>query len=99
MKETDMANSLLENCRKSLALAGAVGVLAGAAVTSRSQTSALGPVDYINPLIGTAPMMDKEHLGNNPAPNEDLYYGSVNPGAKVPDPNGNLALGPVSGFD
>lgn len=64
-----------------------------------SQDASLRPVDYINPLIGTAPMLDKDHLGNNPATNEDLYYGSVNPGAKVPDPNGTLMLGPVSGFD
>ncbi len=66
---------------------------------SRSQTVQLRPVDYVNPLIGTAPMLDKDHIGNNPAPNEDLYYGSVNPAAKTPDPNGTLQLGPVSGFD
>ena len=70
-----------------------------AATTAVAQNTSLRPVDYINPLIGTAPMLDKDHIGNNPATNEDLYYGSVNPGAKVPDPNGTLCVGPVSGFD
>ncbi|MHA4812174.1 GH92 family glycosyl hydrolase [Flavitalea flava] len=56
-------------------------------------------VDYVNPLIGTAPLADKEYLGNNPAPGEELYYGCVNPGAMVTEPNGKLCVGPVSGFD
>lgn len=37
------------------------------------------PVDYVNPLIGRAPMTNKEYLGNNPAPGEELYSGTVNP--------------------
>jgi putative alpha-1,2-mannosidase len=57
------------------------------------------PVDYVNPLIGTAPMTDKEYLGNNPAPGEELYSGTVNPCAMVPDPAGYLCVGPVTGFD
>jgi putative alpha-1,2-mannosidase len=56
-------------------------------------------VEYVNPLIGTAPMPDKEFLGNNPSRGEELYYGTVNPGAMVPDPNGFLQVGPVTGFD
>ncbi|HZL08373.1 MAG TPA: GH92 family glycosyl hydrolase [Prolixibacteraceae bacterium] len=57
------------------------------------------PVDYVNALIGTAPLPDKKYLGNNPAPGEELYYGCVNPGAMVPNPNGKVCAGPVSGFD
>jgi hypothetical protein len=57
------------------------------------------PVDYVNPLIGTAPMTDKEYLGNNPAPGEELYYCCVNPGAMVPNTSGHLCVGPVSGYD
>ena len=57
------------------------------------------PVDYVNSLIGTAPMTDKEYLGNNPAPGEELYSGTVNPCAMVPDPGGYLCVGPVTGFD
>ena len=57
------------------------------------------PVDYVNPLIGTAPITDKEYLGNNPAPGEELYSGTVNPCAMVPDPAGYLCVGPVTSFD
>ena len=57
------------------------------------------PVDYVNPLIGTAPISDKQYLGNNPAPGEELYSGTVNPCAMVPDPEGYLCVGPVTGFD
>lgn len=57
------------------------------------------PVDYVNPLIGTAPLADKEYLGGNPVPGEELYTGTVNPGAMVPDPNGYVCAGPVTGFD
>jgi ASPIC and UnbV len=45
-------------------------------------------VDYVNPLIGTAPVTDKEYPGNNSAPGEELYSGTVNPCAMGPDPNG-----------
>ena len=57
------------------------------------------PVDYVNTLIGTAPITDKEYLGNNPARGEELYSGTVNPCAMVPDPAGYLCVGPVTGFD
>ncbi len=57
------------------------------------------PVDYVNPLIGTAPLTDKEYLGGNPVPGEELYTGTVNPGAMVPDPHGFVCVGPVTGFD
>ena len=44
-------------------------------------------------------MTDEKYLGNNPAPGEELYYGCVNPGAMVPDVNGKVCVGPVSGYD
>ena len=55
------------------------------------------PVDYVNPLIGTAPPIDEEYLGNNPPEGEELYYGSVIPGAAAPD--GVVKLGPDTGFE
>jgi len=90
---------MLNNSIKSIIKTSAIGAFLFAATTVNAQKKQLRPVDYVDPLVGTAPMLDKDHLGNNPAPNEDLYYGSVNPAAKVPDPNGTLQLGPVSGFD
>ena len=70
-----------------------------AAESGRVSGTQLRPVDYVNPLIGTAPITDKETIGNNPSPGEQLYTGTVNPGALVPDPNGNLEVGPVSRYD
>ncbi|ETZ19233.1 GH92 family glycosyl hydrolase [Pedobacter sp. V48] len=90
---------MLSNYKRSWITAGSVAALLFTAITVKAQKKQLRPVDYVDPMVGTAPMLDKEHLGNNPAPNEDLYYGSVNPAAKVPDPNGTLQLGPVSSFD
>ncbi len=55
------------------------------------------PVDSVNPLIGTAPFEDAEYLGNNPPEGEELYYGSVVPGAMAPD--GTVKLSPDTGFD
>jgi putative alpha-1,2-mannosidase len=55
------------------------------------------PVDYVNPLIGTAPPEDKEYLGNNPPEGEELYCGAVVPGAMAPD--GTVKLSPDTDFD
>lgn len=77
-------------------------ILALFCLTIKAQTIKPGtiePVDYVNTLIGTAPLPDKEYLGNNPAPGEELYSGTVNPGAMVPEPNGKVCAGPVSGYD
>ena len=90
-----MSTIIHKNCKRAVSHIGFIFALFFIVPLSQAQT----PVEYVNPLIGTAPMLDKDHLGNNPAPGEDLYYGSVNPGAKVPDPNGPLCVGPVSGFD
>jgi putative alpha-1,2-mannosidase len=56
-------------------------------------------VDYVNPLIGSAAMLDPRYIGGNPAPGEELYTGTVNPGAMVPDPKGYVCVGPVTGYD
>jgi hypothetical protein len=50
------------------------------------------PVDYVNPLIGTAPPEDKEYLGNNPPEGEELYCGVVVPGMLRPTEE-ELSLG------
>lgn len=55
------------------------------------------PVDYVDALIGTAPFQDKQYLGNNPPKGEELYYGSVVPGAMALD--GTVKLSPDTGFD
>jgi putative alpha-1,2-mannosidase len=55
------------------------------------------PAQLVNTLIGTAPPDDPEFLGNNPPKGEELYYGSVVPGATALD--GTVKLGPDTGFD
>lgn len=57
------------------------------------------PVDYVNPMIGTGALSDKEYVGDNPVPGEQIYTGTVNPGAMVPDPEGYVCVGPVTGYD
>jgi putative alpha-1,2-mannosidase len=84
---------------KNASIAGAAIALPGRVSASPSAATRLRPVDYVNPLIGTAPITDKETVGNNPAPGEQLYTGTVNPGALAPDPNGNLEVGPVNRYD
>jgi putative alpha-1,2-mannosidase len=73
--------------------------LLSVAMTSWSQANPLRPVDYVDPMIGTAPLSDKEYAGGNPVPGEQIYTGTVNPGAMVPDPNGYVCIGPVTGYD
>ena len=67
------------------------------ASTVPAQPVSRQPVDYVNPLIGTAPFEDTEYLGNNPPKGEELYCGSVVPGAVAPD--GTVKLSPDTGFD
>ena len=55
------------------------------------------PADFVNPFIGTAPPEEKQFLGNNPPPGEELYYGCVSPAAMTVDPV--VKLGPNTGFD
>lgn len=49
------------------------------------------PVDYANPLVGTAPLDDQKVIGNAPPPGEQLYSGFTSPGAVLPQGPTNLA--------
>ncbi|MGA2114767.1 MAG: GH92 family glycosyl hydrolase [Bryobacteraceae bacterium] len=52
------------------------------------------PVDYVNALVGTAPLDDPALIGNAPPPGEELYTGMTSPGAVLP--HGVVDLGPVN---
>lgn len=52
------------------------------------------PVDYANPLVGTAPLDNPELIGNAPPPGEELYTGFTLPGPALP--HGQVNLGPVN---
>ncbi len=80
-----------------LALSGIAGGAAGQGAQKR-------PVDYANPLVGTAPLADPKLIGNAPPPGEQLYSGFTSPGAKLPHSptemapmNANLPLQYVAG--
>jgi hypothetical protein len=52
------------------------------------------PVDYVNALVGTAPLDDPALIGNAPPPGEELYTGMTSPGAVLP--HGVVDLSPVN---
>lgn len=56
--------------------------------------SAKTPVEYANPLVGTASLDDPELLGNAPPPGEEAYTGFTFPGPALP--HRSILLGPVN---
>ena len=46
-----------------------------------AQTTSKRPVDYANPLVGTAPLDNQKLIGNAPPAGEQLYSGFTSPGA------------------
>lgn len=52
------------------------------------------PVDYANPLVGTAPLDDPQLIGNAPPPGEEIYTGFTLPGPALPHREVNL--GPLN---
>jgi len=52
------------------------------------------PVDYANPLAGTAPLDNPKLIGNAPPPGEELYTGMTSPGAVLP--HGAINLSPIN---
>ena len=57
-------------------------------LTSARAQSAPGsnkrPVDYVNGLVGSAPLDNQKLIGNAPPPGEPLYTGMTRPGAVLP---------------
>ncbi|HZI32261.1 MAG TPA: glycoside hydrolase family 92 protein, partial [Candidatus Binatia bacterium] len=52
------------------------------------------PVDYANPLVGTAALDDPKLLGNAPPPGEEAYTGFTFPGPALP--HRDILLGPIN---
>src|ERR1700743_3089974 len=63
-------------------------VFSSAAVFGRA------PVEYANPLVGTASLDDPELLGNAPPPGEEAYSGFTYPGPALP--HRDIILGPIN---
>lgn len=58
------------------------------------ELSAKTPVDYANPLVGTASLDNPELLGNAPPPGEEAYTGFTFPGPALP--HRRILLGPLN---
>ena len=52
------------------------------------------PVDWVNTLVGTAPLDKQELIGNAPPPGEELYTGMTSAAAVLP--HGITDLGPIN---
>lgn len=52
------------------------------------------PLQYADPLVGTAPLDDQKLIGNAPPPGEQIYSGFVSPAARLP--HGSTELGPIN---
>src|ERR1017187_7259634 len=68
-----------------------IGLLLFAAAVSQAQKQ---PVDYVNPLLGTATLWDKTDIGYTPT--HRTWGGEVFPGASLP--NAMVQLTPVTKF-
>ncbi|HWY77487.1 MAG TPA: GH92 family glycosyl hydrolase [Verrucomicrobiae bacterium] len=55
---------------------------------------AKSPMEYVNCLVGTAPLDNPQLLGNAPPPGEEAYTGFTTPGAALP--HGVTVLSPVN---
>ena len=52
------------------------------------------PIDYVNGLVGTAPLDKQLLIGNAPPPGELLYSGMTSPGAELP--HDSVDLSPIN---
>ncbi|MGD0871337.1 MAG: GH92 family glycosyl hydrolase [Bryobacteraceae bacterium] len=73
---------------KKMVLLFAAGICAALAFQAKK------PIDYVNALVGTAPLDDPKLIGNAPPPGEELYTGMTSPGAVLP--HGVTNLSPVN---
>ena len=80
-----MMKKILSNCLLATFLLGAVAVIPAFGRT---------PVEYANPLVGTASLDDPELLGNAPPPGEEAYSGFTYPGPALP--HQDIILGPIN---
>jgi predicted alpha-1,2-mannosidase len=68
-----------------------IGVLAPVVA---AQTNGQRPIDYVNALVGTAPLDQQKLIGNAPPPGEQLYSGFTSPSARLP--HSSTELGPIN---
>jgi len=59
-----------------------------------AQGNSKRPLDYVNTLVGTAPLDQPKLIGNAPPPGEQLYSGFTSPAATLP--HSSTELGPIN---
>jgi predicted alpha-1,2-mannosidase len=69
-------------------------LLAAYGSAQRIKAPAKQPLDYVNGLVGTAPLDRQDLIGNAPPPGELLYTGMTSPGAVLP--HGSVDLAPIN---
>lgn len=60
----------------------------------RTPASPKSPLDYVNGLVGTAPLDQQKLIGNAPPPGEQLYSGFTSPAAMLP--HSFTQVGPIN---
>jgi predicted alpha-1,2-mannosidase len=63
-------------------------------VSIASAAQSKQPIDYVNGLVGTAPLDKQSLIGNAPPPGELLYSGFTSPGAALPQ--SEVRLSPIN---
>lgn len=92
MKLVQTRNTLLKSSTpRPSAIAACLLLSFAAALAARSPER---PVDYANPLVGTASLDNPELVGNAPPPGEETYTGFTYPGPALP--HRDILLGPIN---
>jgi predicted alpha-1,2-mannosidase len=68
--------------------------VSGFVPTLVAQSNSKKPLDYVNTLVGTAPLDQRKFIGNAPPPGEQLYSGFTSPAAALP--HSSTELGPIN---
>ena len=76
-----------------ISLLAASGLLSSLPAQQRAEVNKR-PLDYVNALVGTAPLDDQKLIGNAPPPGEQLYSGFTSPSARLP--HSSTELGPIN---
>lgn len=72
---------------------GLLGILTFIPASS-AQSHLQRPVDYVNTLVGTAPLDQQKLVGNAPPPGEQIYSGFTSPSAMIP--HSSTEIGPIN---
>ena len=74
--------------------AGALLVTAACLHSVPAQAQKKAPLDYVNGLVGTAPLDQQQLIGNAPPPGEQVYSGFTSPAARLP--HSGTEVGPIN---